>query len=255
MIDAYTHCGISKYQPIESVSEVMRLAGVQRAVLVQHLGHYDNRYIEEIVAEDSYRFAGVALVDGSDPSWPDAVADVATSPSFGAIRLTDDSLHVNPELPIAACELGLNLVLYLPNGMKKILPEIVRLAGAVGDSKLIITHLGCPQVVGSKMVAGWETLDLAYLPNVMITLSGQGMHCPRPHHPLAEFITQAIEAFTTERMMWGSNYPVCGGPEEYASDLQLVLRGGWGLSSQQITEVTEGTASSVFFTSTAPSRR
>ena len=255
MIDAYTHCGISKYEPIESVREVMRLAGVQRAVLVQHLRHYDNRYIEEIVAEDPHRFAGVALVDESQPSWPDAVAAVATSPSFGALRVTDDSLHVNPELPAAACELGLNLVLYLPKGVKNILPEIVLLARAFGNSKLIITHLGCPQVVGSKMVAGWEMLELAHLPNVMITLSGQGMYCQWPHHSLLEFILQTIEAFSTERIMWGSNYPVCGGSEEYARDLQLVLRGDWGLSSRQIAEITDGTASSVFFKSTVPSRR
>ncbi len=42
IIDGYTPCGLSKYEPIEKVRKVMAGAGVQRAVLAQHLGEYDN---------------------------------------------------------------------------------------------------------------------------------------------------------------------------------------------------------------------
>ena len=45
IIDSYTHCGISKYLPIEDVSATMDRAGVHRAVLAQHLGEFDNSYI------------------------------------------------------------------------------------------------------------------------------------------------------------------------------------------------------------------
>src|SRR6202043_1719838 len=37
IVDAYAHCGLSKYEPIEKVRAAMAAGGVSRAVLVQHL--------------------------------------------------------------------------------------------------------------------------------------------------------------------------------------------------------------------------
>ncbi|HUE16056.1 MAG TPA: hypothetical protein VMR25_17935, partial [Planctomycetaceae bacterium] len=59
IVDAYAHCGLSKYEPIEKVREVMAAAGVSRAVLVQHLGEFDNSYIGPVVQSDPQHLAGV----------------------------------------------------------------------------------------------------------------------------------------------------------------------------------------------------
>ena len=37
IVDGYAHCGIRKYQPVEVVLDTMAHAGVDRAVLCQHL--------------------------------------------------------------------------------------------------------------------------------------------------------------------------------------------------------------------------
>jgi len=63
IIDGYCHCGLSKYRPIEDVNLVMNRFGVSRAVLVQHLGEYDNSYIGQVITAQPHRFAGVMLVD------------------------------------------------------------------------------------------------------------------------------------------------------------------------------------------------
>ena len=52
IVDAYTHCGLRKYHPIEKIRHVMNLADVARAVLVQHLGEFDNSYIGNMVKND-----------------------------------------------------------------------------------------------------------------------------------------------------------------------------------------------------------
>ena len=52
---------------MEDVRKIMSEHGVSRAVLVQHLGEYDNSYIENVVARDPDRFAGVFLI-GDVPS-------------------------------------------------------------------------------------------------------------------------------------------------------------------------------------------
>ena len=43
IVDDYTHYEILKYQPAEVVLVTMARAGVDRAVLCQHVGEYDNR--------------------------------------------------------------------------------------------------------------------------------------------------------------------------------------------------------------------
>ncbi len=38
LIDAYAHCGLSKYKPLPELEKAMNHAGVDRVALVQHLG-------------------------------------------------------------------------------------------------------------------------------------------------------------------------------------------------------------------------
>ena len=67
MIDGYSHCGLSKYLPVEDVLAVMRGVGVDRAVLCQYLGEYDDRYLAEVVSKNPTTFAAVCLVVGHLP--------------------------------------------------------------------------------------------------------------------------------------------------------------------------------------------
>ena len=66
VVDAYCHCGLTKYRPIGDVKRVMERFDVSRKVLVQHLREYGNTYIQNIVAVEPGRFAGVLLVDVDD---------------------------------------------------------------------------------------------------------------------------------------------------------------------------------------------
>ena len=59
LIDSYLHCGLSKYLPVEDVEATMDAAGVSRAVMVQHLGEYDNGYIAGLVEARPDRFAEI----------------------------------------------------------------------------------------------------------------------------------------------------------------------------------------------------
>src|SRR4051812_46377777 len=102
IVDAYTHCGISKYEPIEKVRQMMASAGVERAVLVQHMGEFDNSYIGSAVDSDPEHLAGVLLVDHKNP---DAIAELerwTVTKRFRGIRMPDEAIAANPELFAAA---------------------------------------------------------------------------------------------------------------------------------------------------------
>ena len=87
-VDGYSHCGVSKYRPVEDVLAVMRGAGVERAVLCQHLGEYDNSYLAGVVSRHPQTFAAVCLVD---PTGADASTELAkwhaTESAFRAAHL------------------------------------------------------------------------------------------------------------------------------------------------------------------------
>src|SRR5690349_699361 len=106
LIDGYSHCGISKYRPVEDVLAVMRKAGVERAVLCQHLGEYDNSYLAGVVAEHGTTFAAVCLID---PTSPTAISELEMwhdTGSFRGVRLYAGWLDEYERLWSRAVELG-----------------------------------------------------------------------------------------------------------------------------------------------------
>ncbi|TDO52481.1 L-fuconolactonase [Kribbella sp. VKM Ac-2527] len=79
-----------------------------------------------------------------------------------------------------------------------------RLATAVPDARLVLDHLGNP----SGPTADWSTgmKALAEAPNVTVKLSGTA-HLPSGD--LAELIAVTLDLFGSDRVMFGSDWPVC----------------------------------------------
>lgn len=248
MIDAYAHCGINKFLPVEDVRSVMDDAGVERAVLCQHLGEYDNSYLERVVLAQPERFAAVALVNGQAFGWREAVRAIARTGAFRGLRVVDDVLLANPDLVVEAAALGLATVVYAPEGIQRVLLPLRRLLEAHPDALVEITHLGNPRVEDGELVSGLKLLELASEPRVVVTLSGLSMFCEYPYGPLDELVVRAIDTFGSERVLWGSNYPVAGaGSAPYRRELDLILSGHWGLSPSAVRAITEGNAGRIWF--------
>ena len=248
MIDAYTHCGTSKFLPVEEVRSRMDGAGIARAVLCQHLGEYDNSYLESVVRAEPDRVTGVALVDGKAGGWRQALAAVAESGAFRGLRIVDDILAENPALGEEAASLGLVIVVYAPAGIARAVPAIRRLLASCPAATVEITHLGSPRLEGGLVVSGLELLELASESGVVVTLSGLSMFCEYPHGQLGGFIAATIDAFGPDRVLWGSNFPVGGEDESsYIRDLDLILSGAWGLDASAVELITEDNARRIWF--------
>ena len=248
MLDAYAHCGITKYLPLEELRSVMDVADVDRAVLCQHLGEYDNTYLESVVRAEPDRFAAVALVDSARADWRRQLGAVAESGAFRGIRIVDDVLAGNPDLAHEAAAFGLAILVYAPNGIAQAVVAIRRLAAAHPDVTIEITHLGNPRVEGRDVASGFELLELAREPGIVVTLSGLPMFCDHPHRELDGLIVATIEAFGPERVMWGSNFPVAGADQSsYTRELDLIVSGRWGLDASAVELITGGNTRRIWF--------
>ena len=248
MIDAYVHCGATKYLPAAVVARAMATAGVGQAVLCQHLGEYDNSYLESVVGGDPERFTAVALIDGDDAGWREALAAVAAGGAFRGLRIVDDMMARNPALVEEAASLGLVIVVYAPTGIARAVAPVQRLLAARPGATVEITHLGCPRLEDGKLVGGLELLELARDPGVVVTLSGLSMFCEAPHLPLLPLIVATLEEFGPERVLWGSNFPVGGADDEsYRRELELIVGGAWGIDPPAARLITTENARRIWF--------
>jgi len=246
LIDGYSHCGVSKYRPVEDVLAVMQSAGVERAVLCQHLGEYDNTYLARVVGRYPETFAAICLVD---PTSPSALADLEkwhATGRFRGVRLYAGWLDEYEPLWARAVELGLTLVIYASEGAALAVPSIERFVAENRGARLVMTHLGNPLLPDDRL-ADMELLRLADFGGINVQLSGLSMFCKYPFPELDSLVRSTVRAFGAERIDWGSNYPVCGGAAEYRRDLDQVLNGGWNLTAQQIDWVTGRTAERLWF--------
>ncbi len=247
MIDSYTHCGIDKYEPVDSLVEAMEYSGMTRAVLVQHLGQFDNSYIESVVKSSPATFTGVGLVDPTDTNWRSQIGLLRDSESFTGIRFSTPSIIGNFDVVMEAGEMGLHLILYTPDGIGEVSREIAELARTLPDTFIVLTHLGCPGQEVDVDRRNLSILGLGEFANVFVGLSGQHMFCEYPYTYLRDYTKRIVETYTSGRIMWGSNFPVCGSMEEYRMDLSYILSGNLELSELEIQDITENTARKVFF--------
>jgi predicted TIM-barrel fold metal-dependent hydrolase len=248
VIDGYTHCGQDKFLPVEAVLACMRSAGVAKAVLCQHLGQTDNHYITSCVRHDPSTFAGVALLDSARSDWAVALAELVDESVLRGVRMTADMALGNREFAYSALDLGLNLVLYAPDGIDDVVDLVLRAPSHATSGHLIITHLGSPTFDDEHLTRGRRLLDCAAADRTMVTLSGLTMYTPYPHAAARSFVRDIVSTFGSDRVMWGSNYPVVGDDANYARDLGLLLENAWGLPDEAIPDIAGGNAEAVWFT-------
>ena len=109
IIDTHCHAGESWFEPIELLLHQMDANIVEKAVLVQHRGVYDNSYLLECAGRNPGRFAVVALVDTTQSDAPSALESWAEKGAVG-VRLNPTERSPGDD-PLAvwrkAAELGL----------------------------------------------------------------------------------------------------------------------------------------------------
>lgn len=91
------------------------------------------------------------------------------------------------------------------------LPQAVDLARAHPDTVIVLNHTGMPLGTGDDAVRLWRSgiNQLAAEPQVSIKISGLGMTIhPWTTTEFRPFVDHAIAAFTPDRAMFASNFPV-----------------------------------------------
>lgn len=265
------HPALAPPQRDASIEDLLRLqtrAGVDGAVLVP-LGP-ELEYLDRALRSHPNRFAGIAVADERIQGQIPGVEPVAEL-SDRLDRIPVHGLRVGwlgepssqlTESPMRGVldELqrrGLVLWTYLPAEQLGLLEQVVN---AYPELVVVINHLGlCPKDMQvdaygrpwfepPSLVAVPFFVRLAAHPQVHMTFSGQYAISRQepPYHDLDDYVRPLIEAFTTRRLMWASDWPWTADVPGYPALMDLPRQVLPGASADELAEIMGGTAVRLF---------
>jgi L-fuconolactonase len=236
-------------------------AGVTATVVVQTVTEATETPELLALATASDLIAGVVgWTDLEAPGVADALASLAAKPGgdllcgirHPVLIETDPDWLRRPSVLAglaAVSEAGLCYDLVLP---ADILPAAIDAAAGRPDLTFVLDHLGNPPTSGSPDPR-WaaDIRAMAALPNTVCKLSGfLGEPPPSPsENPVGHLIPYyetALSAFGPDRLMFGSDWPVCTLSATYAGVLAAASALTAGLSASERDAIFAGTARRVY---------
>jgi len=233
---------------IEDLQPHLRKSSVVRTVLVQAA---QTEAETDFLLELAYRSDLIAGVTGwldlADPSFPKRLARFRLHPKFVAVRpmlqdIADDAWILQPVVLRNLrhlAELGFPFeFLTFPRH----LPHVLRALGETPGLHAVIDHLSKPPIASGE-IEPWASLirRVADFPNVQCKLSGMVTEADHAHwspNSLAPYVHHVVDVFGVDRLMFGSDWPVCLLAAEYGevvNALRTIL--GARLGPQEIEKV------------------
>ncbi|WP_058973254.1 amidohydrolase family protein [Type-D symbiont of Plautia stali] len=129
------------------------------------------------------------------------------------------------------------------------LPELTAFAAQHDKHWLVLDHLGKPNITSGAKVWGAQIAELAAMPHVVCKLSGLVTEAPSGQWKSAQlrpFIEEALARFGPQRLMFGSDWPVCLLAAEYDEVAQLTQQAIGTLSQDEQAWIWGNTAAQVY---------
>jgi L-fucono-1,5-lactonase len=215
----------------EDAAREMRAAGVDGCVAVQArqtLG--ETRWLLELANEHPFIVGVVGWVDLRSADLDGELASIAAHPKLVGVRHIvqaepDDFLSGGTfrrgVARLARHGLAYDILVYARQ-----LPAAIDFASALPDQRLVLDHLGKPDIRGGGFDGWRRDLDrLAALPNVCAKLSGLVTEADWNRwtiEDLHRYVNAALDSFGPERLMIGSDWPVCTMAGAYGDVLDVV---------------------------------
>lgn len=267
------------YLPAQ-LEPVLRENGVNKTVLVQASNSVaESRWLLQLADEHSFIAGVVGWVDLMSLETASQLEELTAHPKFKGVRhLVESEPHddwlvhgevLNGLKLLAAFDLSYDLLVHTRH-----LPYARQVAEECPELSLVIDHLAKPPIATGEF-AEWarELKPLAAFPNVHCKLSGLvteavGARAARPHsspgsrsesageppalrlewhiEDLRPYVDYALEIFGAERLMFGSDYPVCLLAASYKQVLESFQELTKNLSTADQDRIFGGNAASFY---------
>lgn len=214
----------SKERPttVQTLIAAMNAAGVAKAAVVHSSTTYgfDNSYVVDGCKQYANRLVAVGSVDVLQPDAPQRIREWVerglaglrlftggSTKEFDPSELDDPRTFPAWEL---CGEMGLTMCIQTgPIG----LPQVTALARRFPQVRILLDHLGRPEVADGPPYAKAQSLfDLAPLENIYLKLTPRIFGDVKKEKASAEtFFPRVVDEFGAGRLAWGSNFPTSPG--------------------------------------------
>lgn len=202
--------------PGEAMLDLMREAGIERAMLVQAYSAYefDNSYVADVALQYPERFVSVCIVDPTRPNAAEELTYWVKERGVRGLRLfpaaereprwLDDPLTFSLweraevlDIPVCVCLRFRQLA-----RLRTVIERFPRV-------RVALDHLGTPHLDNGPPYDNAAPLfDLAELQNVYLKFSSINLYAAASGKSTPQqFFRRLLDVFGAQRLMWGSNFP------------------------------------------------
>jgi L-fuconolactonase len=203
----------------DQLEPILKANGVSKTVLVQASNSVEeSRWLLELVDANPFVAGVVGWVDLKSPEVDQQLDELTRHPKFKGVRHLvesepDDDWLVQPEVlcglnRLAAFGLSYDLLVHTMH-----LKHVPKVAELCPELSLVVDHMAKPPIKSGE-ISTWlsELKAVAAIPRVNCKLSGLVTEASWESwrtEDLRPFVEAALELFGPQRMMFGSDHPVC----------------------------------------------
>jgi L-fuconolactonase len=215
-----------------NLEPLLAAAGLEGSVAVQARQTLDeSRWLLNLADHYPSIKGVVGWVDLRSPKVEEQLAELSKHPKFVGVRHVvqdepDNQFMLGPEFlrgigRLKSFKLTYDILIY-----PKQLPAAIALAKKFPEQPFVLDHIAKP-LIKKGVLSPWreQIRELAQAPNVYCKVSGMITEADPAQWKPADFtpyLDVVFEAFSTDRLMFGSDWPVCLLAGNYARVFELV---------------------------------
>lgn len=219
------------YMP-EDLRPVLHRAGVGRTVLVQAAEtEAETAFLLDLAERTDFVAGVVGWLDFDDAGLPGKLEQLLRRPKFVGLRpmlqdTADDAYILRPRVldnlrHVASLGLPFDILSF-----PRHLPHVLKALDRVPDLRAVVDHISKPPIAAGGL-DGWaeDMARLAARPNLWCKLSGmvtEADHKAWGPEDLRPFVQHVFDLFGPDRVMFGSDWPVCLRAASYAEVLNAL---------------------------------
>lgn len=218
----------------DGLAPLLASAGIDGSIAVQARQSLEETRWLLMLADQAPIIKGVVgWVDLRSENVAEDLAKFGTHPKFVGVRHVvqdepDDRFLLRPEFERGIGELHAHGLAYDLLIYPKQLPAAIELVKRFPEQRFVLDHLAKP-CIKDGLLSPWreQVRELAHSPNVFCKLSGmvtEANHAASSFEDFAPYLEVIFEAFGEDRLMYGSDWPVCLLAASYPRVFEIVDR-------------------------------
>lgn len=250
---------LSRPYGTSDLAPLIEEAGVTSTVVVEARTDIDETLsLLEIASRTDWIAGVVGWVDLTDAAVSDTLAEVLENPTGAKLAGIRHPAHDEPDPEwlirpdvmsglAALAEAGLTFDLLVRS---RELPAATQVARQLPGLRFVVDHIAKPPIATGQLDP-WRSLigDIAALPNVVCKVSGLVTEADWEDWKPADlipYVAAVVDAFGPDRLMYGSDWPVCTLAASYSAVFETAVAILTELVGESLDDVLGGTARATY---------